>query len=102
MVNRAALVVTQNNLVQVPSLLTLSNMIKDRIHGNSDKHLVSKVSPICRKLVSRLEDLELSQYLNGLLEVATGSLNEATMAKSTGVADMILSLIVTTQTFMCF
>ena len=77
-------------------------MIKIRIHRNSDKHLVFKISPLGRKLISRLEDLDLSQYLNGLLEVATGSLNEATMAKSTGVADMILSLSVTNQTFVCF
>ena len=77
--------VTQHNLVQVPWLLALSNMITDRIHRNSDKHLVFKISPLGRKLISRLEDLELPQYLNGLLEVATGSLNEATMSKSTSV-----------------
>ena len=63
---------------------------------------MSKISPLGRKLVSRLEDLELWQYLNGLIEVATGSLNKATKSKSIGVAGQIFSLIVSTQTFMCF
>jgi hypothetical protein len=58
MVDGAAVEVTACNQVQVSQVLDMSQRIKDRIHANSDKHLVAKISPLGWKLVSGLEDLE--------------------------------------------
>ena len=63
-VDGAAVEVTTSNQVQVSQAIKLvpdmSQRMKDRIHANSDKHLVAKISPLGWKLVSGLEDLESS------------------------------------------
>jgi hypothetical protein len=65
MVDGAAVEVTASNFQQVSQaprslklVLDMTQRMKDRIHANSDKHMVAKNSPLGWKMVSVLEDLE--------------------------------------------